>query len=214
MARPEPPRLMAISDRGSLSPGDDPASWLRRVAAAGVGAVQLREKDLPDRDLFRLARRFRALLPPPRLLLINGRGDVALAAGADGVHLPAAGLPASEVRRLWAERAAGRRPVIGRSTHTTEEVEAARDEGVDYVTFGPVYPTPSKARYGPPPGLAGLRRACAVGIPVLALGGVTAQRLAEVRRAGARGAAGIRVFRTTAGCRAMLAALADTMPAD
>lgn len=214
MEGPQPPRLLAISDRRSLPPGDDPASWLRRVAAAGVAAVQLREKDLPDDELFRLARSFRALLPPPRLLLLNGRGDVALAAGADGVHLPAAGLPASEIRRLWEERGAGRRPLIGRSTHTTEEVEAALDEGVDYVTFGPVYPTPSKAPYGPPPGLEGLRRACAVGLPVLALGGVTAQRLTEVRRAGARGAAGIRVFRTAEGCRAMVAALADTMPAD
>lgn len=206
----QPPRLLAISDRRSLPPEDDLAAWLRRLTAAGVEAVQLREKDLPDRDLFRLARQCRALLPPPFRLLINGRGDVALAAGADGVHLPAAGLPAAALRRLWEVRALEQRPLLGRSTHSVEEVEAARDEGVDFVTFGPVYPTPSKARYGPPPGLDGLRRACAVGIPVLALGGVTAERMSELAAAGAWGAAGIRVFLSAEGCDAMVQA-ADTM---
>ena len=78
-------------------------------------------------------------------------------------------------------------------------VAAARDAGADYVTFGPVYPTPSKAAYGPPPGLAGLRRAVATGLPVIALGGVDAERLEEVATAGAAGAAGIRVFQNASG---------------
>lgn len=210
---PAPPRLLAISDRRSLPPGTSLAGWLRSLAAVvpgGAVAVQLREKDLDDRALLALARTARTLLPPPHLLLVNGRVDVALAAGADGVHLPAAGLPLAPLRRLAA--AHGRNLLLGRSTHRLEEVEAAREEGADYVTFGPVYPTPSKAAYGAPPGLGGLRRAAAVGVPVLALGGVTAERLAEVAAAGAHGAAAIRAFHTADGARRILAAAAVFVP--
>jgi thiamine-phosphate pyrophosphorylase len=205
------PRLLAISDRGSLPAGAGFEDWLRELAAtfgaedaSSVLAVQLREKDLDDRALFDLARTCRGLLPPPLLLLVNGRIDVALAAGADGVHLPAAGLPLAPLRRLAA--AGRRRFLLGRSTHRLEEVAAARDEGADYVTFGPVYPTPSKAAFGAPPGLGELRRAAGLGVPVLALGGVTAERLPELAAAGAHGAAAIRAFETAAGCRAMRAA--------
>jgi thiamine-phosphate pyrophosphorylase len=84
--------------------------------------------------------------------------------------------------------------IIGRSTHAVDEVARARDEGADYVTFGPVYETPGKAAFGPPVGLAALARACALGIPVLALGGVTLERFGELASAGASGAAGIRMF--------------------
>jgi len=208
------PRLLAISDRLALAGGDAPDGggpagglepWLRRLAAAGVDAVQLREKDLDDADLYALACRARALLPPPIALLVNGRPDVALAAGADGVHLPADGLPAAAVRRRW-----GARLVIGVSTHRVAEVEAALAAGADYVTFGPVYPTPSKARLGPAAGLDALRRAAAVGIPVVALGGVTAERLPELAAAGAAGAAGIRCFLDAASIAAMVRAAART----
>ncbi len=183
-------RLLAISDRRQL-PGGELDGWLAALAAAGVGAVALREKDLGGAALLALAVAARRRLGPETLLLVNSRADVALAAGADGVHLPAAGLPIDALRRRF-----GRRLLIGRSTHSLDEVEAAAAAGADYVTFGPVYPTPSKARYGPPPGLAGLRRAAAVGLPVYALGGVTIERLPEVEvaAAGAHGAAGIRVF--------------------
>lgn len=209
------PRLLAISDRSTLAAsapaagdgGDEPAAllapWLRMLAGSGVDAVQLREKDLDDLDLFRLARRSRALLPPPRRLLINGRPDVALGAGADGVHLPAAGLPAAALRRRW-----GGRLVIGVSTHRLEEVEAAAEAGADYVTFGPVYPTPSKAAYGPPPGVDGLCRAVAAGVPVIALGGVAPGSLAELADAGAAGVAGIRCFADAASTAAMVEAAA------
>jgi thiamine-phosphate pyrophosphorylase len=163
--------------------------WARRLAAAGVDGVELREKELDDRDLYGLARLLRSLLPPPTRLLVNGRLDVALAAGADGVHLPANGVPVAALRRRF-----GGRPLVGRSTHRIEEVAEARNAGADYVTFGPVYPTPGKERYGPPPGLAGLARASALGLPVYALGGVTLERLGEVAAAGAAGAAGIRLF--------------------
>jgi thiamine-phosphate pyrophosphorylase len=180
-------RLLAISDRHSLD--ESLESWLRRLADAGVGAVQLREKDLDDRELYDLACRARRALPATVTLLLNGRPDVALASGADGVHLPSAGLPLAPLRRHF-----GRRLILGRSTHHPDEVAEAQRQGADYVTFGPVYPTPSKAAYGPPPGLAGLRRAIAGAPPVYALGGITPERLAEVAAAGAAGAAGIRIF--------------------
>jgi thiamine-phosphate pyrophosphorylase len=180
--------LLAISDRASL--GLPIADWLRALGASGVGAVQLREKDLDDRDLYELARLARETLPPATRLLVNGRLDVALAAGADGVHLPADGVPAAPLRARF-----GPGVLIGRSTHTVAEVERARDEGVDYVTFGPVWATPGK---GAPVGLAELARAAAAGLPVYALGGVTLERLGELAAAGAAGAAAIRLFQRPA----------------
>jgi thiamine-phosphate pyrophosphorylase len=180
--------LLAISARASLPlPWED---WLRALAAAGIGAVQLREKDLADRDLYELARRARAILPPPVRLLVNGRADVALAAGADGVHLPADGLPVAALRRRF-----GSGMLIGRSTHRLAEVALARDEGADYVTFGPVYATPGK---GPPVGVGELARAAAAGIAVYALGGVTLEAFGELAGAGAAGIAAIRLFQETA----------------
>lgn len=164
------------------------AAWCSCLAAGGVPALQVREKDLGDRELLDLATAARRAFSPPRVLLVNGRIDVALAAGADGVHLPADGLPVAAVRRRFGT------VVIGRSTHRLDEVERARDEGADYVTFGPVYATPAKSAYGPPQGLAALAAACELSIPVLALGGVTLDRFAELAAAGARGVAGIRIF--------------------
>ncbi len=199
------PRLLAITDLPVLGTVEL-EDWLRALAAAGVAGVQVRAKELDDRDLLAVARRARACLPAATALLVNGRPDVALVADADGVHLPGDGLPVAVVRRL-AERL-DRELLVGRSTHRPEEVAAARDEGADYVTFGPVYPTPSKAPYGAPPGLAGLARAASHGLPVLALGGVSAARLREVAEAGAAGAAGIRMF-LDAGRAAALVAAAD-----
>ena len=180
-------RLLAISDRSSLPL--PMADWLRGLGAAGVGAVQIREKDLDDRALFGLARLARAALPPRTRLLVNGRVDVALAAGAGGVHLPADGVPVAALRARF-----GPGVVIGRSTHRVEEIERARDDGADYVTFGPVYDTPGK---GPAVGLAELSRAAAAGLPVYALGGVTLERLGELAAAGASGVAAIRMFQRT-----------------
>lgn len=181
-----PPRfsLLAISDRRSLSL--EPIDWLRALGAAGIGAVQIREKDLEDGDLYRLTRLARETLPPSTQVIVNGRIDVALAAGADGVHLPADGLPAAPLRARF-----GPGVLIGRSTHSLDEVERARDEGVDYVVFGPVYSTPGK---GPPAGPEALGRAAALGAPVYALGGVTLERFGELAAAGASGVAAIRLF--------------------
>jgi thiamine-phosphate pyrophosphorylase len=185
---------MAITDRRALGARTVEAwdRWLDELAGAGVDALQVREKDLDDRALVELVRHVRRRLPDAVTVLVNGRLDVALAAGADGVHLPAAGLPAEALRR-WA-RSRGADPLVGRSTHTPEAVAAARAEGVDYVLFGPVFDTPSKRRYGPPPGPQALSRASRSGVPILALGGLDADRLSAAAEAGAAGAAGIRVF--------------------
>jgi thiamine-phosphate pyrophosphorylase len=168
-------------------------AWCRELGAAGVDGLWLREKDLEDGALHRLALAVRAVFAPPLLLMVSARPDIALAAGADGVHLPAAGLPPAPLRRRW-----GGRLIVGRSTHSLAEVEGAAAAGADYVTFGPVYTTPTKTGFGPPRGLEELSRAARVGIPVFALGGVTRKRLGEVAGAGASGAAGIRLFQDRA----------------
>lgn len=212
----EVPRLMAITpgrveERPRPGPLDDPDEpflmWLEALAEAGVDTVQVREKHLSDRRLLEVVVKARRWLPGSVRLLVNGRADVALAAGADGVHLPASGLPVAALRRRFGDRLS-----IGRSTHGLEEVEAAHVAEADWVTFGPVFPTPSKATYGPPPGLEGLRRAVAVGLPVIALGGVDGERLAAVADAGAAGAAGIRVFHHMPGLPAVVAEARRVFP--
>jgi thiamine-phosphate pyrophosphorylase len=182
--------LLAISDRTSLAAhGIGVEDWLRSLGGMGNLAVQLREKDLDDRALLELARAARAALPPVIPLLVNSRLDVALAAGADGVHLPADGVPVAPLRARF-----GSGILIGRSTHSVAEVERARDEGADYVTFGPVWETPGK---GTPVGTGELARAVAAGVPVYALGGVTLERFGELAAAGAAGVAAIRLFQRT-----------------
>ncbi len=176
---------MAISDRRALGrPLDD---WLRELGDR-VGAVQLREKDMSGRQLFELASSLRRAAPQAALL-INGRADVALAAGCAGVHLTSSGLPVKAIRRRFGDRL-----LIGRSTHRPEEVAAAREAGADYAVFGPVFATPSKAAFGPPLGLGGLEQAAGHGLPVIAIGGIDPGRMARVAAAGAAGVAGISAF--------------------
>lgn len=195
--------LLAISDRTALQ--GDFAEWLDALGAAGVGAVQLREKDLGDRALYAMARLARSALPRSTVLLVNGRLDIALAAGAEGVHLPADGLPLAPLRRRF-----GSAVLLGRSTHSVEEVERAAADGADYATFGPIGPVPGKERFGPPPGLEGLRCAAACGIPVYALGGVTLELLREIAAAGAAGVAGIRMFQRASDLPALVRAAHET----
>jgi thiamine-phosphate pyrophosphorylase len=193
--QPRPFRLLAISRLAAPAAGPlaaPPPCWFRALAAAGIDAVQLREKDLADRALLELASAARAALPPPTRLLVNGRTDIALGAGADGVHLPADGVPAAALRARF-----GAGLLIGVSAHRLEEVEEARRAGADYVLFGPVYSTPSKPGT-PPLGRQALARAAGLGIPVYALGGVTLERFAEVSAAGAAGVAGIGLFQQLA----------------
>jgi thiamine-phosphate pyrophosphorylase len=153
--------------------------------AAGLRAVQLREKDLNARELYDLARSLLALTRTAGAnLFINDRVDVALAVGADGVHLAGYSMQAEVVRRAFP----GIR-LIGVSTHTPEEARAAEAGGADFVLFGPIYETPSK-RERPPQGIEPLAGVCAeLSIPVFAIGGVTPERVHELKSAGARGVA-------------------------
>ena len=185
---------MAITDRRAL--GRPLEEWMSGLE--GVDAVQLREKDLSARDLLALARGLRRASRGARVL-VNGRADIALAGGCAGVHLTSSGLPIESLRRRF-----GQALVIGRSTHRPEEVEAARAAGADYAIFGPVFPTPSKAPFGPPPGLDGLRQAVAYGLPVIAIGGIGPKQIPQVAAAGAAGVAGIRAFFTAESTRRMV----------
>ena len=161
---------------------------VQEALRAGIDMVQIREKDLEARELLALARASSS--PGPGKLLINSRADVALAAGAGGVHLPSSGPAPSLVRSIVPPGF-----LIGVSCHSGDEVRAAEQEGADFVVFGPVFDTPSKRAYGPPQGLEKLGEACrAVRLPVLALGGISRDRVRSCLDRGAAGIAGISLF--------------------
>ena len=176
-------RLYFVTDRRQTA-GRPLYDVVHAALDGGVRAVQLREKDLEGGELYRLAGRLRDLTARyAARLLINDRLDVALAAGADGVHLGQTSLPVSTARQLL-----GPDKLIGVSTHSPDEITAA--QGADFVVFGPVYFTPSKADYGQPQGLARLRQAVRHSpAPVFAIGGIQADRIAAVRSASAHGVA-------------------------
>ncbi len=177
--------LYLITDRHQVGERGLPEAVADAIRG-GVRAVQLREKDLPVRSLIDLAHSLRALTAPAGArLLINGRLDVMLAVDADGIHLRSDSLPTRAVRRVI-----GPDKWLGVSTHSLQEVERAADEGADFVIFGPVYETSSKAKYGAPTGLQGLEAVCRhARVPVYALGGITRVRIPEVMTAGAHGVA-------------------------
>jgi thiamine-phosphate pyrophosphorylase len=177
--------LYLITDRKQTAGRELPAV-VAEALKGGVRAVQLREKDLPDNDLLELACSLRALTRSfSARLLINGNVDIALASEADGVHVGAASRPVAEVRRLL-----GADRLVGYSAHSLDEALRAESDGADFVTFGPVYHTPSKAAYGAPVGLSRLKEAAhRLKIPVFALGGVKISTVCEVRAAGAAGIA-------------------------
>lgn len=204
--------LYYITDRHAF-PGDgnqQRRALLARVAdaaAAGVDYIQLREKDLSTRELELLAKETIAAVranSSATRLLINGRTDVALACGADGVHLPSDCLPVHEVRALWMA-AWDRVPVIGVSVHSAEEVCCGQAQGADFIALAPIFEKPKTAIPGL--GLSSLSLACRrarppdnpesapkTSLPVLALGGVSLENAAHCLRAGAAGVAGIRLF--------------------
>ncbi|HTR44478.1 MAG TPA: thiamine phosphate synthase [Thermodesulfovibrionales bacterium] len=161
-------------------------SAVEEALKGGAKAVQLREKDLPVRQLLTMAYTMRRLTSDYHAALyINDRVDVAIAVEADGVHLGLNSVPVSA-----AKKASGDRLLVGVSTHSFSEAVKAEKDGTDFITFGPVYPTPSKLRYGPPVGTDALREVCSgVTVPVFAIGGITPERTAEVKSAGARGVA-------------------------
>jgi len=176
-----------ITDRYTLA-GESLLDAIARNLAAGIEWIQIREKDLSARALFDLVEAALKLPNPHNSkILVNTRADVALAAGAGGIHLPSGSPPA----RFW------RRPgfMVGVSCHSVEDVRNAETDGADYVVFGPIFPPRSKTVRAEPLGLDGLRQATsAVRIPVLALGGVTRENSAACISAGAAGIAGITIF--------------------
>ena len=177
--------LCLVTDR-TRTRGRDLVAVAAECLAAGLSALQVREKDLGAGELATLCRRLRALtLDAEALLIVNDRVDVALAVGADAVQRTSTSL---SVRDMIA--VADKRLHIGASVHALQEAIDAESQGADWVVFGPVYDTPSKRAYGPAQGLARLEEvARAVGVPVIAIGGITPERVAEVRAAGAAGVA-------------------------
>jgi thiamine-phosphate pyrophosphorylase len=160
------------------------------AVGAGIDAVQIRERDLAADDLCALVVELVAIARGSRTrILINDRADVALACGADGVHLRADSVPPEYLRSI-----APPGFVIGQSVHQVSEAQAAAAH-VDYLIAGTVWPTPSKTPEQPTLGVPGLAAIVqSVDVPVLAIGGVTADRLVEVQSAGAAGAAAIGLF--------------------
>ncbi|HZS38492.1 MAG TPA: thiamine phosphate synthase [Polyangia bacterium] len=199
-------RLLLVTD------GFDGETCARAAAALdalapGTAAVQLRAKSLSARELFDAGMALkRVTAERGAALLVNDRVDVARAVGAEGAHLPARGLPLKPARRV-----AGEALLLGASTHSLDELRMAVRSGADYVTFGPVFPTASKAAFGPPVGVALLEAAVReAGVPVFALGGVDAARARECVRLGARVACiGAVLGRadSAAGARALAAAI-------
>jgi thiamine-phosphate pyrophosphorylase len=206
--------LYYITDRTAFA-ADEPTRRRRlldkisEAARAGVDYIQLREKDLPTRELEMLAQEAVDILRQLRtenrelrtVLLINSRTDVALASGADGVHLRSDDIRPREVRAIWTKCGAGaparellpQGPLIGVSCHSPGEVKQAEADGATFAVFAPVFekkdvPNAQSA------GLAELREACKAKIPVLALGGITLENAKSCLEAGGAGIAAIRLF--------------------
>ncbi len=176
--------LYLITDRAAAP--RPPADVVEECLAAGLRAVQLREKDLEPRELLTLADTLREATQRHRArLIVNDRADVALAASADGVQRTHSSLPVAALRGITP---AGF--LVGASVHSEAEARGAAAEGADFIVFGPVYDTASKRRYGPPQGLAALEAVTrAVDRPILAVGGLTPERVTDVLAAGAAGVA-------------------------
>jgi thiamine-phosphate pyrophosphorylase len=191
------PVIFYVTDRKS-QPGASRAGLeaIRAAAAAKVDFVQIREKDLPTRELLQMIQEAVDLARESYFarIIVNDRLDVALAAGAAGVHLGRQSVPAAEAIE-WC-RSGDRREnfFVGVSCHSLEEAREAEQAGASYVFFGPVFDTPSKRSFGSPQGVELLRHLChEVKIPVIAIGGVNESNAPDCIRAGAAGIAAIRM---------------------
>lgn len=185
MAQPGPlpvPTLMLVTDRALLA-SRDWSELAQAAAAGGVNAVQIREPGLTARELFSIVTSIQSALPSGVLTIVNDRLDVALACGADGVQLGARSLPVRIARGIAGEL------TLGASVHSLEEAVQAERDGADYLVVGTMFPSrshPGKA----PEGLPLLREIRGtVGLPLIGIGGVTAERASSVMKAGASGVA-------------------------
>jgi len=176
---------MLVTDRRRLGARALP-DVVAQAVAGGVNAVQLREKDLPAGELLALARRLRGVCGPGVLLLVNDRADVAILSGADGVHLGAESLPVAAVRACLPPSL-----LVGRSIHEVNEARQAEQDGADYLLAGSIFPSATHPNRGPagPDFLRDLR--ARVGLPIVAIGGVSAETAPACWEAGAAGVAAI-----------------------
>lgn len=165
----------------ALSAGRTTLEIARDALAGGIRLIQLREKELSGAAFFRLAEQMRRVTANAgALLIINDRLDIAMAAGADGVHLGQDDLPVAAARRLAPDL------IIGASTHSIAEARQAEKDGASYINIGPLFPTRTKQWTGEFLGLDGLRRiAAAVSTPFTVMGGIKPRQIPELRRAGA-----------------------------
>lgn len=192
-------RLLQSQRPARADSTDDLLVRIERAVDAGVDWIQIREKDLPSRELLELTRRAIAITRQDAnahaRVIVNDRLDVAIVAGAAGVHLGGASIPVAETVR-WCR--AGNAPpdfIVGASCHDVQEAIAAELSGGNYIFFGPVYETPAKMKFGAPQGVDKLAEVCGrVQIPVLAIGGIDEQNAGTCLRAGAAGIAAIRLF--------------------
>jgi len=192
--------IIYLVTSGATTPATTPESndfariltLVEAAVAAQIPLLQLREKQLSARVLYELATRAAKITRGTSTrLLINDRSDIARAAGADGVHLAGGSLTADVMRETY-----GNEFIIGVSTHSLEQVLAAHNAGGDFVVLGPVFETESKRGFGEPLGLEKLSEAASAvdEFPILAIGGVALENVAECFRAGAAGVAAIRLF--------------------
>lgn len=178
-------RLYLITDSGSFPTVEGLYAAVESALQGGVMAVQLREKALPIRDYLKRAERMRELTARyGAKLFVNDRIDIAVAVGADGVHLGQLSLPACAAKNV------SKRLVVGVSTHGPAEAQRAVEEGADFLTLGPVFQTPSKMQYGAPVGLDVLKAVvAAVPVPVFGIGGIKDENVSAVMQTGAYGIA-------------------------
>lgn len=179
-------RYYLITSRKACAPRPLP-EVVEEACAAGIQAVQLREKDLPGNGLCDLAHQIREVTARYEAqLFINGRPDVAEVVTAEGVHCPEEGVPPSAIRQYWPQLS------VGASVHSLTAAKQAEQEGADFLLFGPVFFTPSKEEYGKPQGTDRLKKVCdGTSIPVYAVGGITPAKVPECLDSGAYGVAGI-----------------------
>lgn len=204
----QPPILCLVTDRAACL-GRPLEKVVVGAVAAGARLVQLREKDLPARELLQLGAR---LLGPVRAggaaLVVNDRVDVALALGADGVHLGGGSLPVRAARRLVGDRA-----LVGASVHSLEEAVRAEEEGADYLLLGTIFETRSHPGVKPAGTALIARVVAAVRVPVIAIGGINPRNAAAVMEAGAAGAAVISAIQSAedveGATRALLTAMSS-----
>jgi thiamine-phosphate pyrophosphorylase len=178
---------------------------IERAANAGADWIQIREKDLPARQLAELTLEAIRHVAKKCRILVNDRLDVAIAVAAGGVHLGEKSIAVADAKRLIGTHRGLEDFVVGASVHGGEAALANEKQGADYLIFGPVFETPSKVSYGPAQGLQQLEKVCrSVSIPVLAIGGITQENAQECRQHGAAGIAAIRLFRENANLEAWI----------